>query len=366
MPSSQGLLYISTYTGPVSGEAPSSQSATGLYLFNFDHKNGFLQPVAALDIGPNPSYITFSADGRYLYAVNELDTYEGQPGGSVCAFSVDPQTGLVNRLNIQPTHGGAPCYIGLDPSGTIALVANYNGGNVATYAIHPDGQLGTPALVTHTGHGPNADRQQSAHAHCAIIDPSNRYAFVVDLGIDRVKIYDIDFASSQLRAHQPPEIATAPGAGPRHLVYHARHPFAYLINELDSTIGVYHYDVAAGTLHQEQTISTLPDDFRGQSTAAHILIAPSGRFLYASNRGYDSIAIFAIDEATGHLSLVGMVPTEGRTPRYFTIDPTGRWLLVGNQNGDNVVTFRVDVVTGHLTRSGEPLTLPKPSCLVFA
>ncbi|MGA9686094.1 MAG: lactonase family protein, partial [Candidatus Sulfotelmatobacter sp.] len=263
--------------------------------------------------------------------------------------------------------GGAdPCYITVDKTGKYVLVANYTGGSIAAFPILEDGRLGeASAFIQHTGHGTNPQRQEAAHAHSIDLSPDNRFAIVDDLGLDETLVYKFESAKGSLTPNDPPFAKAAPGAGPRHFAFHPNGKFGYVINEMGSTVSVFGYDATAGVLHPLQTISTLPPEFIGHNDAAEIAVHPSGRFLYASNRGHDSIAVFAIDRKKGTLTLVEYAPTKGQNPRNFAIDPTGTLIFAANEKSDNIVIFRINAQTGRLTPTGEVLNIAQPVCVRF-
>jgi 6-phosphogluconolactonase len=270
-------------------------------------------------------------------------------------------------MSSRPSKGGAPCYVSITPDNKHVLVANYSGGNVAVLPILSDGSLGEPSDVAqHTGSSVNEQRQKGPHAHCIVPSPDGRFAFAADLGLDRVMIYRLDSEKGTLEPGEQPSVAVKPGAGPRHFTFHPDGKRAYVINELDSTVVAYTYDAAIGALTETQTVSTLPEDFTGDNYPADIHVSPAGRFVYGSNRGHNSIVVFAIDEYSGALSLVQHQPTGGEWPRNFAIDPSGRFLLVANQNTDNVVVFSIDPETGMLEPADRDLEIPAPVCLRFA
>ncbi|HQE91658.1 MAG TPA: lactonase family protein [Anaerolineae bacterium] len=351
------FVYVGTYT--------HGSASKGIYIYRLDRTSGALMPVGVAGAAVNPSFLAVDPQRRYLYAVNETMTFAGQAGGGLSAFAIDPQTGALTSLNSRCTHGGAPCHVSVDQTGRFVYVANYMGGNVAVFPVREDGGL-EPAsdVVQHSGSGVDPRRQEGPHAHSINLDPTNRYAFVADLGIDKVMTYQLDLDHGKLLPHIVPWTAVAAGAGPRHLAFHPNGKYAYLITEMGSTMMVLAYDAASGTLTPLQTVPALPDDFDGSSTAADIHVAPSGKFLYGSNRGHDSIVIYAIDGATGLLTYVGHTPTQGKTPRNFAMDPTGTYLFAANQDSDTIVAFRVDVETGHLMPTGHVTQVPKPVCVL--
>jgi 6-phosphogluconolactonase len=352
-------VLVGTYTERLSFVAGK---ADGIYVYRLDLASGALTYVATAAGTINPSFLALSPAADRLYAVNEL-TEELGPSGMVSAFAIDPTTKRLTYLNQQSTHGFAPCYVSVDGSGRYAFVANYLTGNVCVLPIGDDGSLGAATdVVQHQGSGPNA-RQEGPHAHSITPDPENRCLYALDLGIDKIMIYRLDPSRGKLLPADPPWVQVSPGSGPRHLAFHPHGGFAYAINELNSTITAFAYDDATGALQERGTVSTLPADFAEPNTCADIHVAPSGRFVYGSNRGHDSIAIFAVDPETGELLVVGHEPTQGANPRNFAIEPTGGFLLAANQDSDTIVSFRIDGATGELTPTGHVTEVPTPVCL---
>jgi 6-phosphogluconolactonase len=289
---------------------------------------------------------------------------DGQPGGAVSAFAIDPETGALVPLNRQSTRSAAPCHLSVDASGQWLLAANYDSGSVTVFPIQEDGWLGAAtSVVLHQGASVDPERQAGPHAHCTLPDLANRRVLAADLGADKIVLYRFDARSGELAPHDPPWVMVRPGAGPRHLAFHPGGRSLYSTNELDSTVTAWAFDDARGTLREIQTLSTSPHDFTGVNYPAHLQVAPSGKFLYVSNRGHDSLAVFAIDQEGGGLTAIGHVPTQGQWPRHFTIDPTGTWLLVANQRGNSIVTFRIDAETGRLAKHTEPTAIPAPACV---
>jgi 6-phosphogluconolactonase len=314
----------------------------------------------------NPSFLAIHPSGRFLYAVCEVNDLAGKPGGGVTAFSLDGRTGRLSLLNQQTSGGKGPCHLVVDATGTNVLVANYGGGSVAVLPIGEDGRLKEPScFIQHAGSSVNPRRQQGPHAHSINVDPGNRFAMVADLGLDKVLVYRFDARRGQLEPNDPPSVALKPGAGPRHFSFHPDGHHAYVINELHSTITALGYDAQRGKLTAIQTVSTLPAGFEGNNSTAEVQVHPSGRFVYGSNRGHDSIAIFAVDAPTGKLTPVGHELTQGETPRNFALDPTGTWLLAENQRTGTVVVFRIDQQTGKLSATGQVLEIPSPVCIKF-
>jgi 6-phosphogluconolactonase len=352
------LLYVGTYT--------KDRGSDGIYLVRMDRSSGQLRQVGSVGAGANPSFLAIHPNGRVLYAVNELEKYKGRQTGAVSAFAIARDTGALKRLNEQPSEGGAPCYVSVDRSGRAVLVANYVGGSIAVLPIQVNGSLAPAAqVIQHTGRGPNAERQEAPHAHCILADPSNRFARAADLGVDRVYVYRLDHDGKSLRHVDGGDAVMRPGAGPRHVAFHPTQPLVFVANELDSTVATLRFDAERGALSQLATRSTVPAGWTGTNYPADIHVASSGRTLYVSNRGHNSIAVFSVAESTGALELDQVVPTEGDWPRNFTLDPTGRWLLVANQRSDSVVVFGRDPDTGRLTLPRQRIAIPSPVCLRF-
>jgi 6-phosphogluconolactonase len=348
------LVYVGTYT---------KRGSEGIYIFTLSSA-GALACVGKATEVDNPSFLAFHPTLRYLYAVNETSTYDGAPGGSVSAFAIGHQDGHLSCLNQQPSQGSAPCHLSVDQTGRFVLVANYTSGSLSVLPIAEDGRLGEATQVTqHVGSSADPERQTGPHAHSITLDRNNRYAFAADLGLDKIMVYRFDLKEGKLIPHDEPWVQTHPGAGPRHFDIHPDRQHAYVINEIDSTLTAFAYDEAGGTLEEIQTISTLPSDFTGDNTCADVHVSPAGRFLYGSNRGHDSIAIFEIDSRSGKLTSIGHESTRGRTPRSFALDPGGEILLAANQDTDTIVTFHVDQQTGRLTPTGHVTEVPMPVCI---
>ena len=355
------LVYIGTYT---SGKSKSE----GIYIYKFNLNSGELKPFSIVKNVVEPSYLTIEKDRKYLYAVNETEEYEGKKSGAVSAFAINQKTGELTFLNKQPSLGGAPCFITTSENGKFVLVANYLGGNVSSFPVEADGKLGASIeLKQNVGTGPNKDRQEAAHAHSINLDPKNCYAMVCDLGVDKVFIYEFDHKTGKLKPNAAQEIyQTKPGAGPRHFAFHKNEKFAFLINELDSTITSLAFDAKRGTLTEIQTVKTLPENFKDSNTCADLHISPNGKFVYGSNRGHDSLVVYKIDEKTGNLEYVEHTLTGGKTPRNFVISPDGKFLLAANQNSDSINVFRIDEKSGKLAPTGFTAKVPSPVCLKFA
>jgi 6-phosphogluconolactonase len=351
--SAEVLVYVGTWT---------QDRGEGIYIYRLDLSSGALELIGrATEVG-NPFFLAIDSRQRYLYATNTVESFEGQPGGAVAAFSIDAKTGGLTLLNQQPARGALPCHLSIDRADRHVLVANYGSGSVAVLPVQGDGRLG-PATdaVQHEGSSVNAERQEGPHVHSITLDPASRYAFAADLGIDRVMIYELDAGQGKLKPGGQPWAQVRAGAGPRHFAFHPNGRYAYVINELDNTFTAFAYDPARGGLAEIQTLSTLPGDFKETSYCADVQVYPSGKFLYGSNRGHDSVAIFSIGE-DGRLTFVGHEPTQGHYPWNLAIDPTNTFLLATNQRSDVVVVFRIDPQTGRLTSTGQKAEVPKPVC----
>jgi 6-phosphogluconolactonase len=349
------FLYIGTYT---------SGKSEGIYLYRMNTATGEFNRVNSFK-SINPSFLAIDRSKRFLYAVNDVGQYAGQSGGGVSAFKIGPDNGNLRLLNEQATQGADPCHLTIDRKRRNLLVANYTGGSVSVLPIRSDGTL-APATDVRQHEGSSIrEQQQGPHAHCIILDHFERHALAADLGADKVMVYRFDSSTGKLNPGTQPWAELQAGAGPRHLTFHPNGKHVYVINELDSTMTVLQYEALKGTLAHVQTLSTLPAGYSGVSYCADVHVSPSGRFLYGSNRGHNSIAVFAIDSRTGKLQPIEHVSTEGKWPRNFVIDPAGTFLLVANQHTDNVVSFRIDARTGRLTRSGHVAEVPVPVCLKF-
>lgn len=350
------------YGGSYSGDGQSHE----IHLIRMDPRSGELRLVGSVAAGANPSFLAIHPNGRVLYAVNEVEQYNGRASGAVGAFAIAGDTGALTRLNEEASEGGAPCFVSVDGSGRVVLVANYVGGSVALLPIQPDGALAPATSVAkHTGSGTIAHRQGEPHAHCIVADPSNRFALAADLGADRVFLYRLDLDGNSLRHIEGGDAVMGAGAGPRHLAFHPTLPLVFVACELDSTVVSLRFDNARGTLSSIETQSTVPGGWTGTNYPADIHIATSGRTLYVSNRGHNSLAVFSVAESTGALSLEQVVSTGGEWPRNFSLDPTGRWLLVANQRSNSIVVLGRDEESGRLTPTRQRIALPNPVCLRF-
>ncbi len=338
----------------------------GIYRCRLDLRTGRLSEPELAAESTSPSFLAVHPTKRFLYAVNEVGRFRDERAGAVSAFALDSRSGQLRPLNQRSTVGPGPCHLTLDATGRFVLVANYSGGSVAVLPVLDDGSLGEAVqFVQHAGRSVDPRRQKAPHAHCVTLAPSNRFAVVADLGLDKLLVYRFDPQTGSLTPNRPPSVSVQPGSGPRHFVFHPSGRWAYVINELASTVTVLAWDGQRGTLQPLQTVSTLPADFEGRNTTAELAVHPNGRFLYGSNRGHDSLAVFRVDAQTGRLRLVQHVSTQGRTPRHFALDPTGRFLLAENQDSGTVVVFRVDADTGRLTPTGSRVRVDFPVCAVF-
>jgi 6-phosphogluconolactonase len=352
------LLYIGTYTN-------TKSKSEGIYIYRFNAGTGEMKPAGVAKLDSSPSFLAIDAKRKFLYAVNEVGEFNGQKNGGVTAFAIDQKTGDLKQLNQQHAPG-VPCHVSVHPSGKFVLIADYGGGNAAIYPVKVDGSLGPASDVAQHPNvvkGGDPKRQTQPHAHCIMVSSTGEYAFVPDLGLDKVMIYRLDNNLGKLLKHG--EAVLKPASGPRHFTFHPNDKYAYVINELNSTVTAFAYGKLGGTLREIQTISTLPEGFSGTSYCADIHIHPTGKYLYGSNRGHDSIVAYAIDSKTGKLTLIGHESVGGKWPRNFALDPTGRYLLVANQNTDNIVVLGIDVATGKLKPTGQQITIGAPVCLQF-
>jgi 6-phosphogluconolactonase len=352
-------VYIGTYT--------NGGQSRGIYLLELDVATGALTAKGLAGESVNPSFLAVHPSRKWLYAVGEVNDFNGEKSGAVSAFTIDAASGTLSMLNQQSSRGQGPCFVTVDRTGKNALVANYGSGSVAVLPIGGDGRLGpSTAFRQHAGSSVNAQRQQGPHAHSINLDAANRFAVAADLGLDELLVYRFDAAAGALAANEPPFTKLAPGSGPRHFAFHPDGKHAYVINEMKLTVNAFEYDAERGALSEIQTLSTVPLGTAGKGlSTAEVQVHPSGRFLYGSNRGHNTIAIFTIDPATGRLTAAGHQPTQGRTPRNFGIDPTGRYLLAANQDSGSVVVFRIDQETGALRPTGGSVEVPRPVCVKF-
>jgi 6-phosphogluconolactonase len=351
------LVYVGTYT--------NGNKSKGIYCYRLNLGTGELAEVGVTEGIKNPSFVTIHPSGKYLYAVSEVSDADGKPAGAVTAFALDRKSGKLTALNHQSSEGAGPCHVSVDKTGKCALVANYGSGSVASLPIGADGSLAKAAsAIQHEGSSVNPSRQAGPHAHSINVSPDNRFAFAADLGLDKVLIYKLDPAKGTITPNDPAFGATPAGGGPRHFAFHPSGRFAYVCNEMTSAVTAFAYDAEKGALKEIQTITTLPKETPGNSTA-EIQVHPNGKFLYCSNRGHDSLAEFTIDEKTGKLTAIGHQSTLGKTPRNFGIDPTGTYVIACNQGTDSIVVFKVNQETGALMTAGKPVAVPSPVCVKF-
>ena len=346
------FVYFGTYTKGMS---------KGVEVARFDASTGKLSKPETAGETSNPSFVAIHPNHRYLYAVGE----EGK-GGTVSAFKIDPASGKLTLLNSAPSRGSSACHVNVDRSGKFLLLANYGTGSAAVYALKDDGSIGEPTgFQQHNGSGADRRRQSGPHAHSINLSADNRFAIVADLGLDKVFVYRFDAAKGTILPNEPPAASVTPGGGPRHFAFHPKGKFAYVINEMGSKITAFNWDAARGTLTEVQSISTLPADFKGSNSTAEVQVHPSGKFVYGSNRGHDSIAVYKVDVKNGKLTYIENTSTKGKTPRNFGIDPSGKWMIAANQDTNNVVVFKIDTRTGKLTPTGQEYQVGSPVCVKF-
>lgn len=345
-------FYVGTYTKP--------EGSKGIYRFTLDLETGKLGGGELAAEAKNPSFLALHPSGEFLYSANEIDG-----SGGVTAYAIN-EDGTLKLLSQQSSKGAGACHVWVDGAGKNVLVANYGGGNIAALPIADDGSVReATGFVQHTGSSVNPNRQKEPHAHAIYTDGDDRFVYTCDLGTDKVYVYKFDPEKGTLAPNDPPAADLAPGSGPRHLAFHPSGGYAYVINELLNTVTVFKHDSEKGVLETIQTVETLPDDFQGSNSTAEIFVHPSGRFLYGSNRGHDSIAVYVINEQSGKLNLVDITPTGGKAPRNFAIDPTGMWLIAANQQTNDMFVFKIDPATGKLTATGQTASLGAPVCIVF-
>ena len=355
---SKYVIYVGTYT---------DKGSKGIYAYSFDPGDGESKPLGLAGETANPSFLAVDANGKHLYAVNEIDNFDGSHSGALSAFTIDQVTGRLTLLQQVSSSGADPAHLSLDKTGRYLLVANYTSGSIAVFPVLGDGRLGPrSAFVQHAGSSVNKERQAGPHAHAIQSSNDNQFVLAADLGLDQLLVYRFDSKSGSLTPDDPAFVRTSPGAGPRHFAIAPSGKFVYLVNEMASSVTVFAYSAGSGRLQERQNISTLPPDFKTENTTAEIEVDALGKFLYASNRGDDSIAVFAINPQDGKLTLVERVPTGGKTPRHFALDPTGKWLFAANQDSNSITVFSVDPQTGRLTPTPHVLRVASPVCVVFA
>lgn len=349
------LVFVSSFAAGDDG---------AIQAFELDVPEGTLRTLARTTEVEHPFFLALSPDHTHLYSIH-APTFGGEAAEFVAAWRLEKRSGGLALLNRQSTRGTASCYLDVDSTGKTVLVANYLSGSVAALPVRDDGSLGEIAsFMPHRGSSIDPDRQQGPHAHCIVISPDNRFAYAADLGLDQILGYRLDAATAQLTPHRQPFVRTRPGAGPRHLTFHPDGRHVYVINELQNSITMFDFLPETGMLIERQTLSTLPDDFEGTSYCADLKITPDGRFLYGTNRGHDSIAAYGIDE-NGRLTRIQIVPSRGAGPQNLALTAQGELLLCANMPGNALVVFRIDSRSGRLTPIGEPLAIPKPSCIML-
>jgi 6-phosphogluconolactonase len=350
------LVYFGTYTGAKS---------QGIYVAEFDPEKGTLTPARLAAKTKNPTFLAVNDKTHILYAANEIADFGGTNSGAVSAFKIDVQSGSLTLLHEQPSGGSGPCHLAVARNGSCVVVANYGSGSVAVLPLDTDGRLGPPSCsVQHHGSSTNPRRQEGPHAHFVTWTPDDQRVLACDLGLDKVMVYQLSGTLS-LRPNDPASFQLEPGSGPRHVAFDPSGRFVFILNELSSTLTACRYDSKTGVIVKKETVSTLPKTFSGVNTCAEVQVHPSGKTLYASNRGHNSIVVFGVDPVTGLVSVLQNISTEGKTPRHFALDPTGHWLLAENQDSDSVVTFAVDERTGKLTDTGRSESIGAPVCAVF-
>ncbi len=350
-------IFIGTYTR---GESK------GIYTSVLNLKTGELSAPQLAAETVNPSFLALNPKGDRLYSVSEVAAFDGKKTGGVAAFTVDAAAGKLTLINTQPSGGKGPCHVQVDATGKAVLVANYGEGSIASLPINGKGGLDEAvSVIQHEGSSINPSRQKGPHAHCINLDPANKFAAVADLGLDKVLVYAFDPATGKLKAAEKPFATVKPGGGPRHVAFTGDAKFIYVLNEIASTITAFTYDAESGGMSELKTYSTLPEKFDGRNSTAEIFVHPSGKYLYASNRGHNSIAAYAIDTKTGDLTSLGNTPTGGEVPRNFNIDPTGKFLLAANQQSHDIFVFRINKKNGKLKPTGAKIEVPSPVCIEF-
>jgi 6-phosphogluconolactonase len=357
------FVYIGTYSqyyGHVDGKGK------GIYIFTYDPADGAMTPVGVASGIVDPAYLALAPNRRFMYSVNESKVLDGQPGGGVSAFAIEPTTGLLTFVNRQPAHGDFPCFLTVDATGSVVIVANHDGANTVAYPIQSDGSLGLAScIVPHVGVSAQADHPGAPHPHSVNIDSTNRFAIVCDKGLDQILVYRIDPTRGLLTSNDPPFVAVQGGTAPRHFAFHPSERFAFVTNEVGSTVTSFAFDTESGRLREINTVPTVPTSFTAPNHTADIRIHPNGKFVYSTNRGHDTVASFAVDATTGRLTPIGHTSTLGGWSRHIRFDPSGRLLLVANQNEGTIVPFAVDPNNGTLTPTGAVTYTPTPVCIQF-
>jgi 6-phosphogluconolactonase len=353
------IMYVGTYTAPQS-------SSKGIYAYRFDAKTGKMAPLGLVAETPNPTFLAVHPNGKFLYAINEINEFQGKKAGSVSAYSIDKATGKLTPLNTVSSASPGPCHVVVDATGKAVLVANYAGGSFASFPVQADGKLGEAAsFIQETGSGPDKSRQQQPHGHSVVLTKNNKFVLGGDLGTDKVMIFKLDPATAKITPNTPPSAPVKPGSGPRHLAIAPDQKHVYVLSEMASTVTTFDFNPNTGEMKEIGAISTLPDDFKGQSTTAEIMIDAKGQYVYASNRGHDSITVFAVDPKTALLTRIQTVSSGGSIPRAFVLDPSGNYIVAGNQKTDNIQVLKIDHATGKLTPVGDKVSVGAPVTFAF-
>lgn len=348
-------LYIGTF---------SVRGSEGIYVYDWDLNTGQFQEIQTLSGRESPSFLTIHPNGKYLYSANREGIVEGENWGSVSAYAIDQATGKLSVLNDRSAFGAGACHVNTDHTGRLLYVSNYGEGNFTVYPILENGRIGENKYnFQYEGRGPNANRQEKPHLHSAMPSPDNRYVFAADLGTDRLYAYRVKARRAKLKPAKTPWVEIEPGGGPRHFTFHPNGKWVYVAEELSAHVTAFQYNAGRGAMRKIQRLSTLPEGYDDPSFCADIHVHPNGRFLYVSNRGHNSLAIYRIDQQTGRLSLIDTPGVEGNWPRNFLISPDGRWCLVANERSDNIAVFSIDGESGKLTFTGRELNIPSPVCL---
>ena len=357
MAGSGELLLVGTQT---------SGTSKGIYAYRFDAVSAELMQTGLAVESKAPTFLVLAPDGKTVFAVNEVEEYQGKKSGSVSSFALDCRTAKLEMVNTVASLGGSPCHVAVDKSGRCVFVANYSGGSAASYLVGAGGRLSEAAsFFQYSGRGPDKERQEGAHAHRVTVSPDNRFVMVNDLGLDVIHIYRLDAKTAKLTLNEPAVWKAAPESGPRALQFHPNGRWAYCVTEMKSTVCVLHWNAQAGALKTVQEVPLLPEGYTGETGAADIVFDKAGRFAYVANRLDDFLATFTVSATDGKLSLVERTSCGGKTPRHLVLDKTGRWLLVANQDTDNLAVFARDTRTGRLAKVGKSFPLSRPQCLVF-
>lgn len=355
------LMFVGTFTGK------RGSSSQGIYLYRWLPENGALESLGLAAKTTDPSFLALAPNRKHLYAVNEMNEYEGSPSGSVSAFELEASSGKLCLRNVVSSGGAGPCNITVDRKGSVVFVADYAGGSLSSFRALPEGGLSSPASNFHfEGHSVVESRQAAPHTHCVTVSPDNRWLLVNDLGLDRILVYRFDETTAELTANAPPFYEAIPGSGPRNVAFHPNSRWVYSLNEVSNTVDVLDWDAEKGILTRQQNISTLPPGFTGTNTAGTVAIDSAGRYVYISNRGANDIVVFPVEATNGRLGqALQRISCGGKTPRHIALDPSGRWLLVANQDSGTIDVFARDPESGRLTAGGTQVRVDQPVCIVF-